>query len=372
VFEASQPLRYLAYFVSRFVPVRAETLNIPRTSDGGVDGPGVAAAGTATERVGFSVQANPRQQSSGRELASRASDIFRYYASLMGDCPYPSLAVGIVERPLPGGHSPAYMVALSQPLPNAHYDWSRDPASLPDFPDFFIAHEMAHQWWGQAVGWKNYHEQWLSEGFAQYFAVLYAAHNSGPGVLDGIIRHLHRSAMDRSADGPIYLGYRVGHIKADGRAFRAIVYNKGAAVLHMLRLLIGDDAFFRGIRRFYSTWRFKKAGTDDLRVAFEAESGQSLSRFFERWVYEAGSPVVRFSYRTEPGAGGSDLVVRFQQSGEVFDFPVVVSIDYSNGESEKVMVAVTDQVTEKRIPLRAAVRRVGANRDAAALVDLVR
>jgi hypothetical protein len=372
VFEANQPVRYLACLVSRFIPVRAETLNIPRPADGDAGTGGAAKVGDQTERVSYSVQANPRQHEQGRELASRASDIYQYYASLVGDCPYPSLAIGIVERPLPAGHSPPYMIALSLPTAGTHYDWSRDPANLPDFPDFFIAHEMAHQWWGQAVGWKNYHEQWLSEGFAQYFAALYAAHNSGADVFDGIIRHFHRSAIDRSADGPVYLGYRVGHIKADGRAFRAIVYNKGAAVLHMLRLLIGDDAFFRGIRRFYTTWQFRKAGTDDLRVAFEAEAGLSLSRFFERWVYDSALPVVRFSYRTEQGPGGSDLAVRFQQSGEVFDFPVVVSIDYANGASEKVMVPVTDQLTEKRIPLRGPVRRVDANRDAAALVDLVR
>ena len=129
--------------------------------------------------------------------------------------------------------------------------WRNDPVSFDDYPPFFLAHEIAHQWWGQAVGWKNYHEQWLSEGFAQYFAALYAEHERGD-------RRLRRAscgrcadwAIDQSAQGPVYLGYRLGHIKGDGRVFRALVYNKGAMVLHMLRRLVGDEVFFGGLRRF--------------------------------------------------------------------------------------------------------------------------
>jgi hypothetical protein len=73
----------------------------------------------------------------------------------------------LVENDLPGGHSPAYLAILNQQLPGSLLVWHNDPASFPGYPDFFLAHEIAHQWWGQAVGWKNYHEQWLSEGLAQ-------------------------------------------------------------------------------------------------------------------------------------------------------------------------------------------------------------
>ncbi len=85
-----------------------------------------------------------------------------------------------------------------------------------------------------------------------------------------------RWTLDRSDQGPVYLGYRLGHIRNDGRVFRALVYNKGALTLHMLRKLIGDDAFFRGLRRFYATWRFKKAGTEDVKAAFEIEANRDL------------------------------------------------------------------------------------------------
>ena len=84
--------------------------------------------------------------------------------------------------------------------------------------------------------------------------------------------------------GPISLGYRVGHIRNDDRAFRSILYNKAAVVLHMLRRFIGDEAFFAGLRRFYTDWRFKKAGTDELQAAFEAATPLKLDRFFDQWI----------------------------------------------------------------------------------------
>ena len=118
--------------------------------------------------------------------------------------------------------------------------------SFDGFPQFFLAHEIAHQFWGNAVGWENYHEQWISEGFAQYFALLYAERTRSREDFEDILRQLRRTAAANTRNGPVWLGYRLGHLQGDGRIFRALVYNKGALVLHMLRRLLGDDAFFRG------------------------------------------------------------------------------------------------------------------------------
>ena len=233
----------------------------------------------------------------------------KFYGSVLSDIPYQSFTLAVVERDQPGGHSPPYFAALSQPPPATPISWRTDPAYFDGFPEFFLAHETAHQWWGQAVGWKNYHEQWISEGFRAIFrGAVRRARQEGRRVPSG---HLPDVALDDRShrdQGPVYLGYRLGHIRNDGRVFRALVYNKGALTLHMLRKLIGDDAFFRGLRRFYSTWRFKKAGTEDVKAAFELEANRDLDLFFDRWIYGSTLPRLKFSYTTEPDA----VVVRIR------------------------------------------------------------
>jgi aminopeptidase N len=263
--------------------------------------------------------------------------------------------------------------------------WANDPASFP-YPHFFLAHEIAHQWWGQAVGWKNYREQWLSEGFAQYFAALYARQDRGEDAFTGILRQMRRTAMDASDQGPVHLGYRLGHIKGQSRVFRSLVYNKGAAVLHTLRRLIGDEAFFTGVRRYYQEHRFRKAGTDDLQAAMEAASGRSLERFFERWILTDGLPRITFSHRLLEGdfdAYAADgvldtrpespaVLLRFEQHGEVYDVPVTVTLTDASGGSRDVIVPLTDRLTERYVALDAPLRRVEVNRDHAALAHVTR
>jgi aminopeptidase N len=318
------------------------------------------------------LEANPRQQARMRDLGGRAAKMLQFYASLLGDFPYQSFTLALVESQIPGGHSPPYFAVLNQPLPTSPFAWRSDPVNFDDFPDFFLAHEIAHQWWGQAIGWKNYHEQWLSEGFAQYFAALYARHARGEQVFTGIMRQMRKTAADFSDQGPVYLGYRLGHLQGQGRIFRALVYNKGAVVVHMLRRLVGDDAFFRALRGFYERSRFTKVGTDDLRRAFEAATGRELTRFFERWIYGETLPQLTFSYEVSSSSKDEnrDIVLRFAQGVEQFDVPVTVSLVYANGTTSDVVVAVQDAVTEVRVPLAGALRSVNVNADHAALAEI--
>jgi hypothetical protein len=352
VFESENPARYLSILISRFQNAQAAPLTLDDDED----------------PVALTVTANPRQSGKVRAMSEKTSDIFRFYSSLLGDAPYDSFTLALTESDLPGGHSPAYFAMLNQPLPTSPYVWVNDPVSFPGYASFFIAHEIAHQWWGQAVGWKNYHEQWLSEGFAQYFAALYAERERGPDQFASVLRHMRKWAMDMSSEGPVYLGYRLGHIKSEGRVFRALVYNKGAMVLHMLRRLIGDEPFYRGLREFYTEWRFKKAGTGDFRAAMEQASGRDLERFFDRWIFGSGLPDIHFTSRVE----GAELHVRFAQKGDVFDVPVVLTIDYADGTTEEVLIALGDALTERVLPLKGAVRGVDVNRDNGALADFDR
>lgn len=373
-FNVDRPIRYFAVLVSRFARADRWTVAFNQTESQTVPAaatPGARIGGLpAYDTLDLIVDTNPRLTPQGRQTAERAVDILQFFQSTIGDAPYPAFTVGLIENRLPGGHSPGYFAALNQPLGTSSVNWRNDPASFNRFPEFFLAHEIAHQWWGQAIGWRNYHEQWLSEGFAQYFAALYAEHARGEDTFDSVLRQMRRWAIDESDEGPVYLGYRIGHIRNDGRAFRAIVYNKGGLVLHMLRRLMGDDAFYRGIRRFYADWRYKKAGTEDLRRAMEAEYGRSLERFFERWIYNSTLPQITMASRL--AAHDRTLELRFEQTGEIFDVPITVVVSYTDRPSAEVIVPVTDRVVEWRVPLEGTFRTVDVSRSDGTLAEVVK
>ena len=361
-FTATQPVRYLGWSTSRFVPIDSAPFAVDESEE-----QAGSLTGVSYRNGDVNVVSSIALRRHARDLFSASVDVMNFYSSVLSDIPYQSFTLAFVESTQPGGHSPPYFATLSQPTPGMPVSWRNDPAYFEGFPEFFLAHEAAHQWWGHAVGWKNYHEQWISEGFSQYFAALYAEHLKKASVFDSIIRQMARWTIDRSDQGPVSLGYRLGHIRNESRVFRALVYNKGALTLHMLRRMMGDDAFFRGLRRFYSTWRFRKAGTEEVKNAFEIEGGRDLDRFFDRWIYGSSLPRVKFSYTTERDA----VTVRFEQIGEVFDVPITVVLEYA-GSSSAVVVPLTEAVTTTRIPLAGSLRNVEVNGDGAAPVIFVK
>ena len=366
-----QPARYLSCVISPFAPVATGPRLVTLDPQPGTNRE--LRRGVSYDSLSLTVTSTERTRDRIPDYYETAADILGFYASLVGDVPYPTFTLALTDAVLPGGHSPAYFAILNQPLPlppGAMVSWRTDPVAFSRYPAFFRAHELAHQWWGQAVGWKNYHEQWLSEGLSQYFAALYAEHSNDPEVFSEVLTQMRRWSIRHSDQGPVYLGNRLGRIEDEPRVFRALVYNKGAMVLHMLRRLLGDETFFGGLRRYYNEMRFRKAGTDDLIRAFEAESGRSLTDFFDRWIHEDDLPDIAFSYRTESRSGSRDAVLRFEQRGKLFEVPITVTLRYRGNDRETLVVPVAGEVTEVRVPLRGPLRDVEVNEDGGALVEV--
>ena len=219
-FITPQPARYLSCLISRFVPA-------PPSRQVTLGSPGVrreerrSQPGVFYDRLALTVETNERNRDRVPALTERAVEILGFYASLISDFPYPTLTLTVTDGRLPGGHSPAYFVVLNELMPGAFAgrmrSWRSDPVSFSDYPSFFLAHELAHQWWGHAVGPKNYHERWLSEGLAQYFSALYAQHEGGDDLFGHVLKQMHEWALRHSREGPIYLGYRLGHIEGEPR-----------------------------------------------------------------------------------------------------------------------------------------------------------
>jgi aminopeptidase N len=136
----------------------------------------------------------------------------------------------------------------------------------------------------------------------------------------------------------------------------------------MLRRLVGDDAFFRGIRKFYGDSRFRKVGTDDFRVAMEAESNRPLERFFERWIYGSTLPQLKFSYRVD----GADVILHVEQVGELFDVPVTATLQYADRKPVDIVIPVTERVIDMRVALVGTLRGVDISKDDGTMANITR
>ena len=132
--------------------------------------------------------------------------------------------------------------------------------------------------------------------------------------------------MKHDGAGPIVLGQRLGNLQGEPRVFRAVVYDKGAWVIHMLRGIVGDTAFFAGARAFLEEHRFAKAGSEDLRRALEQASGRDLRAYFARWVDDTGVPLVRWNWRSEPRGAGFATTVDVRPEGLPGPVPLEITL----------------------------------------------
>jgi hypothetical protein len=283
--------------------------------------------------------ATPRTRGQTIAQMQLAQDVLAFYAGRFGPCPYPTIGLVVADGQTPGGHSPPGLLYLqARPPVLRGRALPDDPANFSDLAGFFLAHEAAHQWWGQGVAPANYRERWLSEAWAQYSAALWIRERLGEGPFRSMMARMARWALRDDAAGAIHLGQRLGHLKQDPRAFRAVVYDKGAWVLHMLRGLVGDEAFFSGARAFLERFRYAKAGTEDLRAALEKASGRDLRPYFERWIYDSGLPVLRWSASTQATAAGFRTTIEVQPQDLPGPLPLQIGLSTAAGEEARTVL----------------------------------
>ncbi len=200
-----------------------------------------------------------------------------------------------------------------------------------------IIHEIAHQWFGNAVTEWDWDDVWLSEGFATYFTLLFIEHHYGrDAFVDGL-----RSARDRVL--AFYAGnpdYRIVHDNLDdmSKVTTPMQYQKGAWTLHMLRGLVGTETFWKGIRRYYATHFNGHATTDDFRRVMEAVSGRQLGEFFDQWLYRGGGSIdVEGSWSYDAASGTVDLQIR-QPGRYVYRMPLTVELRGDDGTDWREVV----------------------------------
>lgn len=199
-----------------------------------------------------------------------------------------------------------------------------------------VAHEIAHQWFGDSASEADWPHLWLSEGFATYFADLYAEYAYGKDRLDEKLKEERQkvTAFSKKSRTPVIDSSRSNLMKL----LNANSYQKGAWFLHMLRRKVGDEQFWKAVRKYYREYQFSNATTSDLREVFEEVSGQNLEKFFDQWLRQYGHPVLGADWNYK--SGKLTFSVRQKQENN-FDFPLEVKFNFADGSSETKTFEVT-------------------------------
>lgn len=215
-----------------------------------------------------------------------------------------------------------------------------DDRALLDFNyEDIVAHELAHQWWGDLVTCKDWTQIWLNESFATYSEFLWREHTEGADAARFVLyqdfltylredRTSHRRPLDFNC-------YRFSDELMDRHA-----YEKGACILDMLRFVLGDEAFFRSLSHYLHKFEFGVAESNDFKVAIEEATGQNLYWFFDQWVYGAGYPELEVGYEWQREQNLLKLTVKqvqeLKEKTHVFRFPAIVEIvTHENGQQQR-------------------------------------
>ncbi len=215
-------------------------------------------------------------------------------------------------------------------------------SSVSDFSNGLVAHELAHQWFGDKITCTNWENIWLNEGFASYGEVLYGEYKNGKSFSDGVINSVMNGA--KNAVGSVYVEKPtvVDEIFNTERT-----YFKGASVLHMLRRIVGDETFFQILKQYLnSVHAYGNACTEDFQSVAENVSGLSLDYFFKQWIYGYNHPHYQFGWATKETSNAQNkfpVYFKINQmpnapSPTFFTMPITLRVNYKDSSSTDLIV----------------------------------
>lgn len=253
----------------------------------------------------------PEDAKAGFKSYAVAGDILPFYIQKIGPYAYKKLA-NVQSKTIFGGMENASCIFYFEDSPG-----TKGIEEL-------MAHEIAHQWFGDAVSEKNFHHVWLSEGFATYLTNYYLESKYGVDTLkkrlsaDRLkILRFEKKRLTPVVDTAVKNDYM--------QVLNANSYEKGSWVLHMLRRKLGDGAFWKGLNTYYLKYQNGNANTSDFRDVMEQISGQNLKPFFTQWLNTAGHPDLNIKWKYDPKTRIVDITVDQKQS-VLYTFPLEVQI----------------------------------------------
>ncbi|MEL6389287.1 MAG: M1 family aminopeptidase [Bacteroidota bacterium] len=227
-----------------------------------------------------------------------------------------------------------------------------DRELIDDDNDYIVAHEMFHHWFGDLVTCESWANLTLQEGFANYSEYLWKEHKYGIEEAD-FHRYNERlgyfgSIMQTGIHPLIHYGYDDKEDMFDGHS-----YNKGGLVLHMLRDMLGDDAFFAGLNKYLTDNQYSAVEVDELRMAFEDVSGLDLNWFFDQWYHAAGHPVLDIEYSYNEVS--KELIVDIDQTQDpeanppIFQLPIAIATYDESGRERIHQIRLQKRTQQVRL-----------------------
>ncbi|HEY9004421.1 MAG TPA: M1 family metallopeptidase [Mucilaginibacter sp.] len=224
----------------------------------------------------------PENKDKGFESYAVAKEILAYYMDKVGPYAFEKLA-NVQSKTIFGGMENSSCIF--------YFEGSVGDRGIEEL----MAHEIAHQWFGDAASETDFSQLWLSEGFATYMTNVYLEHKYGVDTLKQRLKADRETVFDFErkrktpvVDTTVHNNYMV--------LLNANSYQKGGWILHMLRRKLGDEAYWKGIRAYYKKYDGKNTNTENLRAELEAASGQNLQQFFKQWIYTAGAPHLKYGW----------------------------------------------------------------------------
>ncbi len=259
------------------------------------------------------------------------TQILSFYAEKFDGFPYEKMAV--IDAPLPaflGGVGPASMMFLNG-----------DMVDHPEVPENLLAHELAHQWFGNLIPINITdpgYSQWLSEGFATYCDALYTEHKDGAELFGVHIQQYQQLYFEFAMLAPKGQG-AIRDTNPGSGMYRPVVYEKGALVLHMLRKVMGDEKFFALLKEYVETYRNQRTTVDDFQKLAAKAYGQDLSWFFSEWYDRAVFAHWKVNVTVKPGdpasgRGANDVTVTVSQPDDLVKMPADITLIGPNGERQ--------------------------------------
>ena len=257
-------------------------------------------------------------------------EYMRFFAETFGEYPFMNEKYGIAEFLWQAGameHQTITGVA-SNIITGSNY-----------FDDVLI-HELAHHWWGDAVGPKSWKDIWLNEGFSTYSEALYYEFKSGKSALQSTMISNYRDNFS-------------GRLSSPGSfLFTSTVYNKGAWVMHMLRRETGDSLFFKILRDYFEEYKYKNASTKDFQKICEKVSEKDLDKFFDQWINGEGE--IELEYEWISKKNENEFETRFflyqvQEEYDTYQFPLDILVQMENGEKKSYLFEINSRETQIEI-----------------------